>query len=615
MASRSLSRTDDRRPASSGSARGSPRLLSMVAAHLAAHWQIMPAVLFMSIAFVYPVGLLLSASFTDATGALAMEHYVRLYDSAVVSRVLVITFKIAAWTTLFSVVAAYPVAYLLATAGKNTRNLLIILVLMPFWTSFLVRTFAWIVLLGRNGVVSELAALLGLESPSLLYNFTGVMIGMVHALMPLCVLTMLSVMEGIDTTLVRAASTLGARPAQAFLRVYLPLSLPGIAAGALLVFITALGFFITPALLGSERETVIVQLIIFQIKEMLNWGFAGSIAVLLLVVALIVFYVYDRLVGLSTLSGGAARLDESPRQNPIGWFGRRAGRLAIELAGASLDAVSRLIERIWPPRPDRPRRSVGYGLVWITALLIIAFLAVPAFFIIPVSFTEGRFLSWPPQGFSLQWYESVLANPAWTEAAIRSLLVAMVAGGLGLLLGVPAAFYIVRRARYKTALIGFLVAPIIMPNIIIAVALFYLFASIGLVGSMAGLAIGHTILAVPYVVVTIVAVLKNYDFRLDQAAYTLGANRLRTFRYVTLPIIKSGLVAAFMFAFVISFDELTIALFIAGGGNATLPRKMWDDALLQVSPSLAAVAAMVLVFMTAIILLSEYARRRGAQGT
>jgi ABC-type spermidine/putrescine transport system permease subunit II len=207
----------------------------------------------------------------------------------------------------------------------------------------------------------------------------------------------------------------------------------------------------------------------------------------------------------------------------------------------------------------------------------------------------------------------VLANPAWTEAAMRSLMVALVAGGLGLLLGVPAAFYIVRRARYKTALIGFLVAPIIMPNIIIAVALFYFFATIGLVGSMVGLSIGHTILAVPYVVVTVVAVLKNYDFRLDQAAYTLGANRLRTFLYVTLPIIKSGLVAAFMFAFVISFDELTIALFIAGGGNATLPRKMWDDALLQVSPSLAAVAAMVLMFMTAIILLSEYARRRGAQ--
>ncbi len=581
---------------------------------LSTSWPLLPAIVFLSVAFVYPVALLLSASFTDATGSLSAVHYTRVFESPVVSRVLVITFQIAAWTTLLCVIAAYPVAYLLATAGRNVRNVLIILVLMPFWTSFLVRTFAWIVLLGRNGVLAEVAAVFGADAPRLLYNFTGVMIGMVHALMPLCVLTMLAVMEGIDRSLVRAASTLGARPGQAFLRVYLPLSLPGVAAGALLVFITALGFFITPALLGSERETVIVQLIIFQIRDMLNWGFAGAIAVMLLLLALVIFYAYDRLVGLSTLSGGAMRVDVTARRNPIGWLGARAGSLAIAIAGTLLDAFAAARERILPPRADRPRRPVGTWLLWSAALLIIGFLAVPAFFVIPVSFTEGRFLSWPPQGFSLQWYEAVLGSPAWTGAALRSLVVAIAAATLGILLGVPAAFHIVRRARYKTALIGFLVAPIVMPNIIIAVALFYLFAGIGLVGTLTGLAIGHTVLAVPYVVVTMVAVLKSYDQRLDHAAYTLGATPARTFLHVTLPLIKSGVLAAFMFAFVISFDELTIALFLVGGGTATLPRRMWDDALLQVSPSLAAVAAMVLVFMTAIILISEYARRRGSSG-
>lgn len=577
-------------------------------------WPLLPALVFLGVAFVYPVALLLSASFTDATGALSPEQYTRVFESTVVSRVLVITFKIAGWTTLFCVIAAYPVAYLLATAGKSARNILIILVLMPFWTSFLVRTFAWMVLLGRNGVLAELAAVFGAEAPRLLYNFTGVMIGMVHALMPLCVLTILAVMEGIDRSLVRAASTLGARPGQAFLRVYLPLSIPGVAAGALLVFITALGFFITPALLGSERETVIVQLIIFQIRDMLNWGFAGAIAVMLLLLALVIFYVYDRLVGLSTLSGGAMRHDLTPRRNFLGWLGARLGAAAIAATGSVLDALSRTYEHILPPRADRPRRPVGKWLLWALGLLVIAFLAVPAFFLIPVSFTERRFLSWPPQGFSFQWYEAVLGSAAWTGAAMRSFTVAIAAAALGILLGVPAAFYIVRRARYKTALIGFLVAPIVMPNIIIAVALFYLFAGLGLVGTLTGLAIGHTVLAVPYVVVTMVAVLKNYDQRLDQAAYTLGATPARTFRHVTLPLIKSGIIAAFMFAFVISFDELTIALFLVGGGTATLPRRMWDDALLQVSPTLAAVAALVLLFMTAIVLLAEYARRRGGGG-
>lgn len=575
-------------------------------------WSLWPALVFLGVAFVYPVALLLGTSFTDETGALSAAHYLKLQDSFVVSRVLGITFKIAGWTALISILAAYPVAYLLSTVGRNARNMLVIWVLMPFWTSFLVRTFAWIILLGRNGLLSQLATALGLpDPPSMLYNFTGVMIGMVHALMPLCVLTMLSVMETIDLNLGRAASTLGARPSQAFLRVYLPMSMPGVAAGGLLVFITALGFFITPALLGSERETVIVQLIIFQIKEMLNWSFAGAIAVFLLVVALLIFTLYDRLVGLSTLSGGSMRLADSPWRNPVGWLGRRLGALAIQIVAFICELGGRAVEAVAPYRPDRPRRGGGRGVIWVAALLVMAFLAVPAFFVIPVSFTEGSFLAWPPEGFSMQWYRTVLEDPVWVEAAIRSLVVAICAGGLGLVFGVPAAFHIVRRARFKTALVGFLVSPIIMPNIIIAVSLFYLFAGIGLVGTTLGLIIGHTVLAVPYVVVTVVAVLKQYDERLDQAAYTLGATKAQTFRHVTLPLLKSGLVAAFMFAFVISFDELTIALFVAGGDTMTLPRKMWDDALLQVSPTLAAVAAMVLVFMTGVILASEYARRRG----
>ena len=573
---------------------------------------LLPVLIFLGAAFVYPVVMLLSLSFTGDGGELTLEHYAQLRESFVVGRVLAITFEIAGWTALISILVAYPVAYLLSTVGKNQRNFLVIWVLMPFWTSFLVRTFAWIVLLGRHGAINQFVAALGLpEPPSMLYNFTGVMVGMVHALMPLCVLTMLSVMENIDRNLSHAAATLGARPAQSFLRVFLPLSLPGVAAGGLLVFITALGFFITPALLGSERETVIVQLIIFQIKDLLNWSFAGAISVMLLVVALVIFVIYDRLVGLSTLSGGAMRVETYGLRNPIGWLGRRLGALAVEAAGFVCDVIARLVERLYPPRPERRSKPVGRKLLWLAVLLVLAFLAGPAFFVIPVSFTEGSFLGWPPEGFSVQWYRAVFENPLWIEAAIRSFAVALLAGAAGLLLGVPAAFYIVRRARRKTVLIGFLVSPIIMPNIIIAVALFYLFAGIGLVGTTLGLAIGHSVLAVPYVVVTVIAVLKQYDDRLDHAAFTLGADKLRTFRYVTLPLIRSGLIAAFMFAFVISFDELTIALFIAGGQVTTLPRQMWDNALLQVSPTLAAVAAMVLVSMTCVILFSEYLRRRG----
>jgi putative spermidine/putrescine transport system permease protein len=132
-------------------------------------------------------------------------------------------------------------------------------------------------------------------------------------------------------------------------------------------------------------------------------------------------------------------------------------------------------------------------------------------------------------------------------------------------------------------------------------------------GTTAGLVLGHTVLAIPYVVITVLAVVKGYDQRLDMAAWTLGANRRQTLTRVTLPMIRSGMIAAFMFAFIISFDELTIALFVTGGEVTTLPKQMWDDALMRVSPSLAAVATLLLLFMSVFILVSEIMKRRAAK--
>ena len=574
---------------------------------------ISPALLFLGFFFLYPVVLLLGLSLVDNSGALSAQHYVHLFEKAVYIKVLLITLKIAGWTTVFAILAGYPIAYLLSTVKGSTRNSLVIWVLMPFWTSFLVRTFAWIVLLGRHGALNELLLALGfVDAPvRLIFNFTGVMIGMVHALMPLCVLTMLSVMENIDRNLMSAASTLGARGGQSFWRVYFPLSIPGVAAGGMLVFITSLGFFITPALLGGARDTMIVQVIIFQIQEVLNWGFAGAIAMLLLVAVLLIFSLYDQLLGLSTLSGETT---QGRKKGPIGRAGQWLGGHLVATLGLVCEQAGILMDKLVPRNAARPRRAWGRITLWVSALSVIGFLCIPALFVIPVSFTEEGFLGWPPKGFSLQWYEEVLNSPAWAIAATRSFGVATASALLGMLIGVPAAFFLVRRQFVgKAALFAFLVSPIIMPNIIIAVALFYLYAKMSLVGTNIGLILGHTVLAIPYVVITVMAILKNYDHRLDQAAWTLGANKWHTLIRITLPLLSGGLIASFMFAFIISFDELTIALFVTGGEVTTLPKQMWDDALMRVSPALAAVATLLLAFMSCFILASEFIRRRGAR--
>jgi putative spermidine/putrescine transport system permease protein len=579
-------------------------------------WPIYPLLFFIAALFVYPVVQILWLSFVDPAGAPTLDNFARVATTPVYLRTLLITFQIAGWTTLIAILAGYPVAYLLATSSARTRATLTLLVLMPFWTSFLVRTFAWMILLGRNGAVNRLLMSLGItDAPvSLIFNFTGVMIGMVHAMMPLAVMAMLSVMENIDTNLVKAARTLGARGGQSFWRIYFRLSLPGVAAAGLLVFITALGFFITPALLGGARQTMISQVIISVVQELLNWRFAAALSVVLLAASAIVFFLYDRLLGMSTLSGGAGRADRGG-EGAIARLGAIVGEILIAALGWVSDRFAEVWERIFPVQPDRPPRAGARILLWATALLVIAYLCLPSFFVIPVSFTGGRFIEFPPEGFSLRWYETYLGSPAWVNATIRSLLVAFLTGLLATALGTAAAFVLVRqRLIGRGVIITIVLAPLVLPRIIIAVALFYLYARLGLVGTVTGLVLGHTVLAVPYVVITVMAVLKNYDERLDQAAWSLGASKWSAFWRITLPQIRAGVLAGFLFAFITSFDELTIALFVSGGSTSTLPRQMWNDLLLQVNPTLAAVSTVILVFVTLFILLAELLRRRAVAG-
>jgi ABC-type spermidine/putrescine transport system permease subunit II len=461
------------------------------------------------------------------------------------------------------------------------------------------------VLLGRNGVINKLLLSLGLiDQPlSLLYHFSSVIVGMVHALMPLAVLTMLSVMENIDRRLPSAAATLGARPGTVFWKVYFPLSLPGVAAGALMVFVTAIGFFITPTLLGGRHQTMITQLIIDQVLQTLNWGFAGAISVLLLAVVLIVFLVYDRMVGLSTMTGGSSAARKPGRG---GQLSRQLGDAVLTFLGNATDALIGVLPR------RRARAGNGESLALrVVVILLLVFLSAPAFLMIPLSFDASSGLAWPPHGFSLQWYRQIADSPLWMQAITRSMLVGIGTGILSMLIGTPAAFLLVRGGlRGNAAMLAFVLAPIVVPRMIIAVGVFYFFAKIGLVGSSLGLVLAHTTVAVPYVVITMMAVLRNYDTRLDQAAHSMGARPWATLRRVTFPILGAGLMSSFLFAFATSFDELTIALFTSGGVSTTLPKQFWDEITMQISPVIAAVSTCLFVFIAALIWVADRLRRR-----
>lgn len=240
----------------------------------------------------------------DADGSIVLQpDWKRIYIPLFLKTVYV-----SLGVTLCCLLLAYPISYLLATLPPAKGNLLLILVLLPFWTSLLVRTTAWIVLLQTNGVINDILVWLGLISDSgritMIYNMTGTIIAMTHILMPFMVLPLYSVMKTISPSYMRAARSLGANPLVAFLRVYMPQTVPGIGAGSILVFILAIGYYITPALVGGQDGQLISNFIAYHMQKSLNWGLAAALGTILLAGVLAMYWLYDRLVGIDNMKLG-----------------------------------------------------------------------------------------------------------------------------------------------------------------------------------------------------------------------------------------------------------------------------------------------------------------------
>lgn len=593
--------------------------MTIVAARGRGFWLLVPAVIFLLVFFVYPVFDMLSVAFIDPTGHFTFSNFTRLFEHPVYFKVLRITFQIAFLTTLICLVLGYPLAYFLAHSSATVRGKLLLLVLMPFWTGFLVRTFSWMILLADTGPLVAVGQGLGLSELQLSNNLVGVLIGMSHALLPLAVLSILAVMQPIDPSLTRVATTLGARPGEAFWRIYFPLSMPGVAAAGLIIFITALGFFITPAVLGSPQQTMIAQIIIIQLQEVLNWRFASVLSLVLLASSLVVYVIFDRLVGMSSLASAEAKFIAPSGEPEAGgtapaWPSLGLGILILRGLGRATTIFAQLFYAALRVCRFQRRNVEGRSVQVFVVSAILFFLVVPSLFVIPVSFTNSTFLDFPPRGLSWRWYSEFFHSPIWITATVRSLYVAVAVAVIATVLGVCAAIGLNRRKfTGQQWVMALVLAPMILPRMIFAVGLFYMLARMHLVGTDLALIIGHTVLAFPFVVVTVLAMLKNYNPLFDLAAMTLGASPMRAFFHVTLPLIRGGVVAAAIFAFMTSFDDLNLALFLAGGEQNTLPKQMWSTMVLQANPLLGAASTMLLILMTTFAIAAETLSRRNGK--
>ena len=245
--------------------------------------------------------------------------------------------------------------------------------------------------------------------------------------------------------------------------------------------------------------------------------------------------------------------------------------------------------------------------------IVFAFLMLPLVIVFPLSVSSAAYLQFPPPGFSWRWFESYLGSPSWLQATLLSIEVGCMTSILAVLLGIPLAFYLTRgKVRPIRAAVDKLsISPLIIPSIVTAIVVYRLFALYQMIGTTTGLVLGHTVLALPFVVVVVSAALRTFDHTLEDAAMGLGAGRLRAVLYVTLPQLRPSILSGAFFAFMASFDDLILALYLSGA-NMTLPRKTFENILFAIDPTIAAVSVLQILFVVALG-AAWYALARGAR--
>jgi putative spermidine/putrescine transport system permease protein len=494
---------------------------------------------------------------------LTLDNYTAVFESDVLRRITVKTVMIGVYTTAVCLVLGFPTAYLISRLSSAKAGVLLALILLPFAVSILIRLFALTTVLGREGLINAAADSLGAGPFDLLFNTPATVVGMANYLLPYMVLVLFAGMSRIDNSLLFAARSLGASPRQAFMRVYLPQIKSVVLSACTLVFVLSIGFFLTPAVLGGGGDTT-VALYIQQQIEVFRWGVASAIGVLLLLISLVGYFITIRLVGPTQLVGAATGGSKSPvGTEPLRW-------------------------------------SPTTVALWVAAAASIALLVIPLGVVIATSFGGSFVVEFPPRDLTLEWYGALFEDPIWTSAMGKSALVALGTAIVSTGVGLAAARVItsVRSATLRSFAQAALLAPLIVPLILLAVGMFDVQGQLGMLGTTWGLVLLHAVIAIPFAFAVLSAALAGVDPELESAARTLGASRTRAFWAVTVRSIVPALAGALVLTFMVSWDEVVIALFQTGF-DATLPVLIFSFIKSGVEPTVPAIATLLIVLVVA----------------
>lgn len=505
-----------------------------------------PALLFLAVFFVYPLwDLVLSSLNSDGESRFAvtqfsLRNYREVFGDETFWTMFRNTITLALLATLITMVVSYPTAYFISRAPRRLARFLLLAVLVPYFSSILIRLYAFTQILTPFGLNQTTA---------------GAVIGMIAYLMPFMVIMLYAAMVSIDSNLDRAARTLGARPWRAFRRIFFPLSRSGLVAATLFAFVVSLGFYLTPAILGDTTRQVL-STYVQQKASVYEFGSASAVGVTLLVMTLFLFA-----------------------------FSSKALSAPTALTAGTGKGVS----------AHRFRWSLTMVVMAVWSFVVVLFLALPLIVVVWTSFTSETYLEFPPSGYSLRWYREVISDPTWWSSAWLSLKIGLLTAVISTVLGLGAAFGFVRgRTRLRGPLQIFFYAPLIVPVVLLGAALFGFEVRARMTGTLAGYTAGHVLLTLPITVIVLTTALSAVPRQTELAARTLGATAFQAFRKVTMPAISVSVGACLLISFLTSWDEAVVSLFLATD-QQTLPVKYLLFMRQQLLPSMAAVGTLLLL--------------------
>jgi putative spermidine/putrescine transport system permease protein len=522
---------------------------------------IAPALAILALSLLWPLATILVRSLNEKgrgsfDDALYFGHYAAIFEDELLRQVTLQSLTLAATATAVTVLLAFPAAYLISRLSRTLSSLMVVVMLMPFWVSIIVRLFAFTTILGQQGIINITLGAFGIEPLPLLYNSFATVVGMVAYLLPYLVLILLSAMMSVDTSLLTAARTMGATEGQTFRDIYFPQVRPALFGGIVLIFVLGLGFFLTPAILGGPRNLTIPIFIQQQVQSF-QWGKAAALGILLLLISVLGYL-------LALKMGGTGML--SPVQQ-----GSRGAR-----------------------SHERLRRTPVTILCAAILLFDLGLLILPLVVVIPTAFTESSMIRFPPVGFSMKWFEEVVTSQIWIDSFFKSVRVAVLTAVVATLCGLGLARVGTRTgsAALKLAIQSVAIAPLIVPVVLLGIGIYDVQGKMGLLGTDAGLILAHAVLCLPLTFLVLANGLAGVDRSIEQAAWTMGASPIRTFLGVVMPNLLPALIGAMVISFVTSWDEAVLAMFQTEL-DKTLPVTIFSYLKSGITPAVSAVAAMV----------------------